>query len=79
MGKLEALHWYGILMQGAYGDNDKEAPSYFDVVERLKWNAYEDVKGMDMHEARITFFEGAHQMLGERGFTDEHPDKEKID
>lgn len=75
LGKLEALKWYGIIMQGSYGDNKDEAPSWFDLVERLKWNAYEGVKGMDKHEARVTFLEGAHNMLAERGFSDEHPQK----
>merc|ERR1711981_820971 len=46
LGKIEALKWYGIIMQGSYGDNKSEAPSWFDLVDRLKWNSYESVKGM---------------------------------
>lgn len=60
LSTTDALYWYGIIMQGSYGDNDTPAPSWFDLVERLKWNSYEDKKGMNKHEARMEFLEGAH-------------------
>jgi len=41
----EALKWYGIIMQGLYGDNNTEAPSWFSLVERMKWNAWDKVRG----------------------------------
>jgi len=79
LATTEALKWYGIIMQGSYGDNKSEAPSWFDLVERLKWNSYENVKGMDRKDARSMFLEGAHKMLAERGFSDENPDKAQTD
>lgn len=79
LGVTEALKWYGVIMQGAYGDNNEEAPSWLDLTERLKWNSYEGQKGRDPHEARMELIEGAHKMLADRGFSDEHPDKARMD
>lgn len=79
LATTEALKWYGIIMQAAYGDNSEEAPSWFDLVERLKWNSYEDQKGRDPHEARLEFLDGAADMLADRGFSVEHPDKARMD
>lgn len=69
----DALHWYGIIMQGSYGDNDTEAPSWFSLEDRLKWNAYEGNKGMEKHEARMMFIEAAKKMLNDAGFSAENP------
>merc|ERR1711981_179738 len=79
LSTTEALKWYGIISQGTWGDNKAEAPSYFHLVDRLKWNAYEAVKGMDRHEARMMFLEGATKMFKERGFDIESPMKHKMD
>lgn len=79
LGTTEALHWYGIIMQGSYGDNTSEAPTWFNLVDRLKWNSYENVKGMDKHEARVMFMDAAKKMLEERGFDIESPMKAKME
>lgn len=79
LGTSEALKWYGIIMQGQYGDNTTPSPSWFDLVERLKWNAYDANKGMDKHEARMMFIEGAIKLLEDRGFSAEAPEKEQMD
>jgi len=65
----EALKYYAIVMQGLFGDNHDPAPSWFDLTERLKWNAYDNVKGMDKHEARVTFVKAAKKKLKENGFS----------
>jgi acyl-CoA-binding protein len=49
LSKSDALYWYGIIMQGSYGDNKSVAPSWFSLVDRLKWNSYENQKGTDKH------------------------------
>merc|ERR1712111_290143 len=74
----EALKWYAISMQGLHGDNHAEQPSWMDLVERMKWNAYEAVKGMDRVEARKEFVEHATEVLKEHGFSAENPDKARI-
>jgi len=66
-------------MQGSYGDNKEEAPSYLQLVDRLKWNSYESQKGTDKHAARVTFINGAKKMLAERGFSSENPLKDQMD
>jgi len=73
-----ALKWYAISMQGLYGDNHAPEPSFIDIAERLKWNAYEAIKGMDRGEAREKFIKHAEKVLKEHGFSAEHPDKERI-
>lgn len=65
-------------MQGLHGDNHAEMPSWMDIVERMKWNAYEAVKGMDRAEARKTFVKHASGVLKEHGFSSENPDKARI-
>jgi len=74
----EALKYYAISMQGLHGDNHSAPPSWMDLVERMKWNAYEAVKGMDRAEARNTFVEHAVEKLEEHGFSAENPLKEKM-
>lgn len=74
----EALKWYGISMQGLHGDNHAPKPSIFNIIETMKWNAYEKVKGMDRAEARKEFVEHASKALIEHGFKPEHPQKDKI-
>jgi acyl-CoA-binding protein len=66
-------------MQGSYGDNKTESPSYLQLVDRLKWNSYESQKGMEKHAARVTFINGAKQMLADRGFPSENPHKEQME
>jgi len=73
--KVEALGWYGIYMQGLIGDNNEEAPTWFDLVERLKWNAWDGKRGMDSHEARVEFIAGSRVVLTDNGESWEHPDK----
>jgi len=74
----EALKYYGISMQGLYGDNKKPQPSILNIVERMKWSAWESDKGMDRVKARKEFVEHSKIALQERGFTWEHPDKARI-
>lgn len=44
----------------------------------MKWNAYEAVKGMDRVEARKEFVTHAKEILKEKGFSSENPDKARI-
>jgi len=78
MSTSEALKWYGISMQGLHGDNKAPRPSIFNIIETMKWNAYENVKGKDRVEARKEFVDHASKALRERGFKPEHPQKDKI-
>ena len=45
MGDTKALKVYGLTSQGLYGDNRDEAPSWLNLVDRLKWNAWTEEKG----------------------------------
>jgi len=65
-------------MQGLYGDNHTPQPSILNIVERMKWNAYDSVKGMDRSAARKEFVAAASKVLVEHGFSAEHPDKARI-
>lgn len=55
MGPSNGLKFYGYGKQGGFGDNPDEAPSWLNLVERLKWNAWDDVRGMSKLEARELF------------------------
>lgn len=64
-------------MQGFNGDNETEKPSYMDLTQRLKWNAWDDLKGkMTKHEARELFLEEAIKLMHKHGISEEHPDEE---
>jgi len=74
----DALRYYAISMQGLFGDNHTPQPSWLDLVERLKWNAWTAKKGMDRHEARVFFIKKATEVLAKHGYSAENPDKAKI-
>ena len=41
------LKLYGMGMQGSQGDQTKEKPSFIDLIGSMKWEAWEDYKGID--------------------------------
>jgi diazepam-binding inhibitor (GABA receptor modulating acyl-CoA-binding protein) len=46
------LSLYGLGHQGSDGDNNTPKPGMFDIKGKLKWGAWNDLKGMDQNEAR---------------------------
>ena len=50
-GQSKALHVFGLCKQGTYGDVTLEAPSYFYIESRLKWNAWKDLAGTSKDSA----------------------------
>ena len=64
--KLEKDHKLGIVAhgkQGMFGDNNTPKPGMLDIKEKYKWEAWNDVKGMDKQTARHKFAELAAQFL----------------
>ena len=51
------LRIYALYKQATEGDNEARKPSFTDVVERAKWDAWEKLKDMDGDEARRRYIE----------------------
>ncbi|KOG99536.1 long-chain fatty acid transporter ACB1 [Saccharomyces eubayanus] len=47
----ELLELYGLYKQATVGDNDKEKPGIFNMKDRYKWEAWEDLKGKSQEDA----------------------------
>ena len=50
-GQSKALKCFGFCKQGLYGDVTLEAPSYFEIKSRLKWNAWKALEGTSKDSA----------------------------
>ena len=48
----DALEAYGYCKQGAYGDVQGERPPWYEVQPRMKWDAWNENKGMDIEIAK---------------------------
>ena len=53
--------------QGAYGDNTGEKPSVFDIVGVMKWNSWEEYKGISKDFAKKMFIINTAKMYIEEG------------
>ncbi|CAI4062715.1 hypothetical protein N7582_002201 [Saccharomyces uvarum] len=47
----ELLELYGLYKQATVGDNDKEKPGIFNMKDRYKWEAWEELKGKSQEDA----------------------------
>jgi diazepam-binding inhibitor (GABA receptor modulating acyl-CoA-binding protein) len=48
----EMLRLYGLYKQATVGDVNTERPSFWDMVGKAKWDAWESHKGMDLENAK---------------------------
>lgn len=55
-------------MQGEHGDQTGEKPSVFDIIGGLKWDAWEDYRGIDKKFVHKMFIVYASKLLIEEGF-----------
>ena len=62
---------YGMGMQGGFGDQTKEKPSFIDVLGVMKWNAWEEYRGIDKKFSQKIFIVYASQLLVDEGFEKE--------
>ncbi|CCD24717.1 long-chain fatty acid transporter ACB1 NDAI_0D04030 [Naumovozyma dairenensis CBS 421] len=53
----ELLQVYALYKQATVGDNNKEKPGIFNLKDRSKWNAWEELKGMSQEEAEKKYIE----------------------
>lgn len=53
----ELLLFYGLYRQAKCGDNLAQQPSYIYVEKRLKWDAWNKLKGMEKEEAMLKWFD----------------------
>ena len=60
-------------MQAEYGDVSTKRPTWMEITERLKWNAWYDVRGMSSEDAREKFLTEAISILNKHGIPEEHP------
>lgn len=51
----EKLRFYGLYKQATEGDNTTEAPSFYQLEAKQKWQAWTDVKGMSKEAAREAY------------------------
>lgn len=59
----ESLKMYGLVMQGNYGDNTAEKPWFWEIENLFLWQAWEDLKGMSLRNARAKFIKEAERVL----------------
>ena len=57
LAKEIKLKIYSLGKQGLEGDNNTQKPGVLSPIERVKWNAWNDLKGMDKKAAMIAFIE----------------------
>ncbi len=53
----EKLEIYALGRQGQFGDCSEEKPAFYDIKEKYKWEAWNDIRGMDKQHARRRFYE----------------------
>ena len=61
------IKMYGMGMQGSKGDQTKEKPNIFDVVGGLKWEGWEELRGIDKKFAQKMFIVYASKLLVDEG------------
>ena len=70
IGMERGLKLYGMGMQGEHGDQIKEKPSIFDVIGGLKWEAWEDYRGIDKQFIHKMFIVYASKVLTDEGLSE---------
>ena len=61
------LKMYGMGMQGSKGDQIGEKPGIFDIVGGLKWEAWEEYRGIDRVYVQKAFIVYASKLLTDEG------------
>ncbi|EJS43698.1 acb1p [Saccharomyces arboricola H-6] len=59
----ELLELYGLYKQATVGDNDKEKPGIFNMKDRYKWEAWEDLKGKSQEDAEKEYIALVDQLI----------------
>ena len=59
----QKLTFYALAMQSKYGDPDENAPSKFWIIDWVKWNSWNRVRGTAPREAIQNFIMYAEAML----------------
>jgi acyl-CoA-binding protein len=57
------LELYGLGKHGECGDCNVEAPGFFNIIKKKKWEAWNSKKGMELNEAKIKFIKLSKQIL----------------
>ena len=64
------LKLYGLGMQGSEGNQTGEKPAFYDVIGGLKFEAWEDYRGIDKEYVQKMFIVFASKLLTEEGFSE---------
>lgn len=56
---------YGLFKQANFGDNTTDAPSFYQLTEKGKWNAWNDQKGKSKEQAQQEYVEYAIKFFPE--------------
>ncbi|CAD6624501.1 CEI_1a_G0020160.mRNA.1.CDS.1 [Saccharomyces cerevisiae] len=59
----ELLELYGLYKQATVGDNDKEKPGIFNMKDRYKWEAWENLKGKSQEDAEKEYIALVDQLI----------------
>lgn len=60
----ELLKLYGLYKQATVGDNTTERPGLLDFKGKMKWQAWEDLKGMSQEEAEKQYIAFVEELKG---------------
>ena len=69
IGMTRGMKMYGMGMQGSKGDQTNEKPTIFDVLGGLKWDAWEDYRGIDSKFAQKMFIVYGSKVLVDEGLS----------
>ncbi|CAI4474784.1 CQS_1a_G0019400.mRNA.1.CDS.1 [Saccharomyces cerevisiae] len=59
----ELLELYALYKQATVGDNDKEKPGIFNMKDRYKWEAWENLKGKSQEDAEKEYITLVDQLI----------------
>ena len=79
LGMTLGLQMYKYGEQGKFGDNPDPSPSYVNVIDKIKWDAWTSVAGMDKYEARKKFLSLCLPVLKKYNVSDENPEKRGLE
>ena len=58
---------YGYSAQARFGDNKTPKPDPLDLIENIKWNNWNDKKGMDPQKAKLKWLEIVEPLIKKKG------------
>lgn len=59
----ELLKLYALYKQATVGDNTKEKPGIFNMKDRYKWDAWEELKGKSQDDAEKEYIEFVDELI----------------